>query len=241
MFKYYIFAFTLGLFVLLLVIVGFNVSQTPLSARSFNQDKIRLEDFIKINQLIQNYYFKYRHLPDNLTQLEGEFRQQDPITKSNYEYKAISTIGYKLCAEFFAETPEIQKNDYLAHKKGYDCISFELPKSFIESVPTITPTPYPFYPRPITDFTCIREVKNGMCVSPRCSFTLPADIYTQGKVIYGDVGKEETFYDECVYTQSKWWLRKGWCAPSNDTQTNFDIALHVAECPKGCKNGACLK
>lgn len=241
MLKYYFFIFLLGLLVIFLVITGFGIGQTPLSARLFGQDKIRLDDFVTINQKIQSYYRNNHRLPESLAKLDGEFRSQNPITKINYEYRIISTVSYNLCTNFSAETPEHQKTDYLAHKKGYDCIIFELGESFLNSVPTFTPTPYPIHPLPIADFTCLREVKNGRCVSPRCSFTLPADIYSQGKVIYGDIGKEEIFYDECVYSKSKWWLRKGWCAPSNDAQTNFEVALSVIECPNGCQDGACIK
>jgi len=81
-------------------------------------DRQRFSDFSNLQTEIENYFTTRGYIPENL----DTFSNKDPETKLPYDYKPLSDYSYQLCATFSTEKTAV-------HKKGYDCITYELNES----------------------------------------------------------------------------------------------------------------
>src|SRR3990172_8481784 len=110
-----IFIFVLGIFVLLLIIVGLMLAGSPISQQALKYDEIRLRNFSSISYEITN------------------FSIADPETKRIYDYQKFSPNSYKLCTVFSTDSKSansqysyINSSSIKKHKKGYDCVIYNL-------------------------------------------------------------------------------------------------------------------
>src|SRR3989344_984266 len=98
-----IFIFVLGIFVLLLIIVGLMLAGSPISQQALKYDEIRLRNFSSISYEITNYYEKFS---PNSYKLCTVFSTDSKSANSQYSYINSSSIKQ--------------------HKKGYDCVIYNL-------------------------------------------------------------------------------------------------------------------
>lgn len=127
-----------------LIVYGFVVAGTPSQRMAANFDNTRMSNFNSISYQINYYYEDHNQLPAALSDLPNiKYYNKDPQTSAGYDFTKITDTSYKLCATF-SEDSEKEKNssyddfymDYgsssgtKTHKKGYDCITYEIPKSY---------------------------------------------------------------------------------------------------------------
>lgn len=164
--KYYIALGILGLAILLSIIGGFSIVDSPFAKRAQALDKERLSDFGDIKYAIDTYYQKYYRLPSSLNEVKAQssyqnYSIQDPQTKKIYDYREKSTASYELCTEFSTDTTtnsaksngsfgmtadafvlpplNYETSPSTTHSKGYDCITYTVKYSTYYS-PTPTPS-----------------------------------------------------------------------------------------------------
>lgn len=236
--NYYIFISVLGVLVISILILGFAIIGTPLSQQAISLDTQRLSNFSNIKRKIDDFYRTNNNLPNSLGELEVTTPITDPKTKSRYDYQIVSPYSYKLCTEFstdsegitkYTSTPVIILDSSEKHKKGYDCILYEIPKSY-QKKPTPSPTAKP---------VCKGEWKDGMCILPNCADSDLLDIYTKGKVTYGGVyGRTPAIvFDECNTPNTQ--VTEMYCRLADDGTGNYVQDAAGYDCPKGCVDGAC--
>jgi hypothetical protein len=142
--KYYFgFAF-LTLVVIAAVIYGFSATGTPKQKRAQQFDQTRMSNLNSISYQIQYYYEDNDKLPTSLSDIKlSTYNSKDPETGEPYSYKKVSDTTYELCATFGTDSADVKNEDPYdyygydstakTHKKGYDCIPFELPKYIIDN------------------------------------------------------------------------------------------------------------
>lgn len=172
--NYYIFAGIFLLCIIGVVIAGLTISGNPIEQRDSKFDQLRLTDFTNIRYKIENYYTSNKKLPDKLTDVDAT-QLQDPETQKDYDYEISGATSYKLCTTFSTETKENKKPgsegysivnvNENGHKKGYDCITYQLP-DYLTRTPTPTSTPEPLADCRTFDNNVSRCDANG----PRCAY-----------------------------------------------------------------------
>lgn len=152
MHKHYIGITTLGILVLIVCIVGFSIIGSPISQKAIRFDETRIADLSAIKTAVEDYYTKNENLPSSLSDLTFTYSPEpkDPETKQGYTYQKVTAIDYKLCSTFSTDSEEVSKKnqtnsrynysyDYLTtankHKKGYDCITYQLPSYLTTKTP----------------------------------------------------------------------------------------------------------
>lgn len=151
--KYYAAIGILSVFIISVFIAGVIVVN-PSSKRDSIMDKNRLDDFMKIKYQIDYYYQDNAKLPVSLEDI-SDANIKDPQTQKKYDYKADSQNNYSLCTTFSTDESkkstssyhDVVSNMYLLHKKGYDCITFNLWDNVSNSRRNIVPT-INYYPNP---------------------------------------------------------------------------------------------
>ncbi|HSW47552.1 MAG TPA: hypothetical protein VLG67_00580 [Candidatus Saccharimonadales bacterium] len=147
----------LGIFVLIVCIVGFSIIGTPISQKAIRFDETRISGFTTIKTAVEDYYSTNKQLPISLSELKFTYAPEpkDPESKESYKYEKVTSSDYKLCSTFSTDSEEVKKknqNSYPTyyygstnenvHKKGNDCIKYSLPTYLIPySDPTPTPQP----------------------------------------------------------------------------------------------------
>jgi len=101
-----------------------------------------------IHSAILGYYSKNGRVPQELKDSTTSYISDmwtDPETDQAYEYAVVSNTSYKLCTTFSTDSTEAREDDpdyypyYYEeegskdHKKGYDCITYDIPESYIAS------------------------------------------------------------------------------------------------------------
>lgn len=130
-------AFILVVIVALASVVGaFFVVDPPAKARALKFDQERSNDLSNLSSVVFNNYNDNKKLPDDLS--AAPFNNfHDPETNQPYEYLALSTDQYQLCATF---SLPVEKNEqdmmpgmdnWYYHGGGRQCFtkSVQLPKS----------------------------------------------------------------------------------------------------------------
>ncbi|HOZ56092.1 MAG: hypothetical protein BWY51_00472 [Parcubacteria group bacterium ADurb.Bin316] len=120
----------IGVFIWSLFIV-----ESPTATRNRIMDNNVLNNFDTINNAINDYYYKYKKLPDDLEMLKDtqayltNSNLQDPATKVRFDYKIKSGNEYELCATFKASNKNqtdmsyVYLKDRWPHDAGYQCLS----------------------------------------------------------------------------------------------------------------------
>lgn len=116
--------------VLILVVVGFFLIDSPKVATMKKNDLERANSLNSLNYLINNYYYQNQKLPADLVSI-GAVNYVDPETKELYGYEALGQDTYKLCANFSLATDSASAKEYYAtyygtanwysHGAGYQC------------------------------------------------------------------------------------------------------------------------
>ena len=154
MFKHYIGVILLGITGVIVIIIGIILVGSPSDQQLLRFDEIRLKDFENIQPPIENFYSDNKKLPQSLTALNTTLTFKDPQSKKDYTYKTISPTSYQLCAEFSTDSKEVAQrqtgtnpyayNSYGSatklHKKGYDCIKYQISSYLIQNLNNYPPT-----------------------------------------------------------------------------------------------------
>jgi hypothetical protein len=170
--KFYLLIGIMSAVVIGAVVYGFSITGSPFKRQAIKMDQRRMSDFTSLSYNIQSYYSKNQKLPDKLSDITNSaLYSNDPKTKQPYEYKKVTAISYTLCANFELDSKDSQdKNNYYddyyspllffttpvahaqfsvpeetgpkTHKKGYDCITYTIPRSYIKTTYMIPATVY---------------------------------------------------------------------------------------------------
>ncbi|MEL7023068.1 MAG: hypothetical protein AAGL69_04920 [Pseudomonadota bacterium] len=94
--------------------------------RSYKEDRMRLSDLRRIQNAISREFYTAKALPASLeeTKLSNE-TLRDPVTGEHYEYEAIDTRRYRLCAVFSESSRESVDSARWQHPKGRHCFNLE--------------------------------------------------------------------------------------------------------------------
>lgn len=144
------------------VIYGFNVVGSPHQRMAQKTDNTRISNMDSISYSIQNYFSQNQKLPTDLSATTAT-NIKDPETKADYEYKKLSDTNYMLCTTFATNSDDNKsKDDYdyysysdkYKHKKGFDCISYDVPSYFVQKVNPL-PLPLPPPPPPVNPMSSV--------------------------------------------------------------------------------------
>lgn len=158
--NFYIFIGVLGVIILIILTIGFVGVSNPFLERDKTKDQLRVQNIRDIQNTITEYYNQNYSLPKDVPTKTtyGNNILLDPDSKQPYEYKAIDTIQYELCAVFAtstqSESDSIQvrtsnltkpilnstNGDMSQHPKGHYCMTY---KACGYNCPAPTPMIYP--------------------------------------------------------------------------------------------------
>lgn len=126
------------------VICAFVLVGGPSFNRKLSADKNRIDDLRRLSQEVDRYFEEQRKLPDTLTDLEKlkdrygrRYDFDDPASKRPYEYKAVDSFSYELCADFELTSSEAKLEEsrwgyddgrIWRHDVGHHCFKFEIPE-----------------------------------------------------------------------------------------------------------------
>lgn len=136
------FSRSVAAFIVVSIVVGFAISDSPATERKKSFDDRRSNDLQSISTCVENYAIEHHQLPDSLdfTQSSSEYsycNRRDPETGAPYEYRIIRDsreVGeaiegeFQLCATFTLSSREnVNDNfygnisDWYDHDAGRDC------------------------------------------------------------------------------------------------------------------------
>lgn len=139
--------------VIFALVYGFGSIASPFVVRGLKFDQQRLSDFSNLRYSIESYSRSVHKLPKALTDLNSNSfgyysanAYKDPETQKEYDYAVATETSYKLCTVFSLDSAEAKKfsesnnspyyyyyqsGNIPDHKKGYDCITYNLPPEII--------------------------------------------------------------------------------------------------------------
>lgn len=233
--KYYYFIAGLGIFVIILLIIGFSLTGTPYSLQNETKDQQRISDFSYIQKEINSYYQTNNELPQRLNLVSSLEKLQDPYSHTDYVYQIDGKNSYKLCTTFATDTLKSKSDraryNYAipsqAHSKGYYCLTYLIPSYLIK---TLSPTP--------SAKTCKGEWVAGECLSTMCQDSDGDNIYKKGSVVYKLQDNEnfDVLNDFCANTNQ---IYERVCELSQKRENSYVIINNLTNCPNGCLDGAC--
>lgn len=97
-----------AILVLASIVAGFFIIGTPWQAREYRADAQRVSDLQQLQGQLISYWQSKDTLPASLQALNDPYSgfavPHDPLTGSDYEYAATTTLAFELCATFNAPT-----------------------------------------------------------------------------------------------------------------------------------------
>ncbi|MFM2357487.1 MAG: hypothetical protein RJA61_224 [Candidatus Parcubacteria bacterium] len=110
------FAFIGSLIVVLALIIGsFAVLGSPRTQRLMKYDLERVQELQSIQWQVLSFWQQKGSLPENLSELSDPFsgfiNPQDPETGESYIYERVSSLTFKLCADFALKSQEVGRGD----------------------------------------------------------------------------------------------------------------------------------
>lgn len=253
MYKYKLFIVILGLVTLIVLYGGFKLSGSPISQKNDNLDELRMSNFSSIKYSIDDYFRKESKLPENVKILPSNNRLADPKTGREIEYYIVNKFQYKLCTEFATDTFEtyyrtkqypsyvgsFDSNSQSLHRKGYYCISYNIPAYLAKPTPTISRIPTS---RPQDKIGCPGYFENDECILPSgCIDYDYLDYFKRAAIIYknpDDTGLI-TVFDRC--TEDGKQVIENSCHIDPAKQSEFIHEENIYNCPYGCDDGACRR
>lgn len=140
MYKHYIGVSILAIFIVIISLISFMLAGFPGTQKGIQSDQIRINSFKNISYAIESYANKNNKLPNSLSDVDipTYVTIKDPESQKQYEYKKIKDSIYSLCTEFSFSSDEFKNKKLQStyvytkginenHKKGYDCIQYNLP------------------------------------------------------------------------------------------------------------------
>ncbi len=122
-----------SLVVLLVAVVGgFFIIESPADQRQRALDDERVEHLWEVETAVENYWWQNEELPESLDVIDSEL-PVDPGTEEAYEYALLSDTSYELCATFAFEGEKdryarpvmiegiLEERSYYNHEAGRDC------------------------------------------------------------------------------------------------------------------------
>lgn len=92
--------------VVIAIVFGFFIAGSPFQQRAFRMDEQRIQDLQTIQWQIVSFWQNKGRLPATLDQLKdsisGFVPPTDPQTKVAYDYRALGSLTFSLCADFEA-------------------------------------------------------------------------------------------------------------------------------------------
>lgn len=114
------------------VVGSFFVIASPFTQRELRFDSRRVSDLQGIQWQIVNYWQQKEKLPASLADLNdaisGYSVPTDPVTRENYQYRAIGATSFELCADFqqpadngpYYDRTSIAPAPYVAKESGFE-------------------------------------------------------------------------------------------------------------------------
>ena len=103
-------AWIVSLLILISIITGFLVIGTPAAQRDRRFDEQRVNDLQMLQNEIVSYWVRKGQLPQDLSELEDSISgftiPQDPSSEASYEYGAVDSLSFELCATFKAASQD---------------------------------------------------------------------------------------------------------------------------------------
>ena len=104
-------------------IASFFFADSPSLVRARKIDNMTASELNSLQMAVNEYYDKFKKLPDNLESLSKEaYVQADGLNDFNghpYGYKIIDASHYELCAEFLADSQKENRRDADAYSYAY--------------------------------------------------------------------------------------------------------------------------
>ena len=128
------------------VTLGLRGAGPPSEERSRRIDERRVEDLRHIAEAVDLYWTRQSGLPRSLDPLIETASDPalfaDPLTARPYEYRALTTSSFELCAQFDTESASVEQDNFWRHPADRYC--FEVDAEAVErqiDMPTGRVTP----------------------------------------------------------------------------------------------------
>lgn len=115
------------------IVAGIAVVGSPREGRLQQLDSGRIADLRRIMGATDQYWSRNERLPASLEELAEDPRTQvntiDPGSAQSYEYRALDTDSYELCAYFDRESlepPGRAVADFWTHGSGRQCFELDV-------------------------------------------------------------------------------------------------------------------
>ncbi|MBN1779058.1 MAG: hypothetical protein JW816_02460 [Candidatus Buchananbacteria bacterium] len=128
------FVITSAVAVIISLIIGFTLIDSPATARAKSYDLTRENDLRNISSSVDNYFNQSGKLPASLEDLKPIEGATDPITHQPYRYKTLSDTQYQLCATFQTDnqlttgekTTQVYNQNNFLHSQGEQCFDLKV-------------------------------------------------------------------------------------------------------------------
>ena len=116
------------------VALGLQGAGSPGAERSRRVDQRRVEDLSHIAEALDLYWTRQDGLPQSLDLLIETASDPalfaDPLTARPYEYRALTTSSFELCAQFDTESASVEQDNFWRHPADRYC--FEVDAESVE-------------------------------------------------------------------------------------------------------------
>jgi len=119
--------------VVAVMLLGLWLAGSPARARRQALDQRREQALLQISQLVESHYRTFRSLPGTLDDLmrigpRPGLVLTDPVTRERYDYRAVDSLRYELCASFDAPDSVAPyggvADPFWRHVAGHACFTF---------------------------------------------------------------------------------------------------------------------
>lgn len=111
------------------VTLGLQGAGSPGAERSRRIDQRRVEGLRRIAETIDLYWTRQGGLPESLDPLietaSDPVLFADPLTARPYEYRALTTSSFELCAQFDTESASVEPDNFWRHPADRYCFEVE--------------------------------------------------------------------------------------------------------------------
>jgi hypothetical protein len=132
-----LFATAATLAVLAAVVAGLVASGSPGHVRLQRLDAARAMNLQAISNLVASHYRAHGSVPTSLAELAGnpgwlDQQLRDPVSRAAYDYRAIDSVSYEICARFdtestMARTQAVTPQNFSVHGAGRQCFTGHVP------------------------------------------------------------------------------------------------------------------
>ena len=135
--------------ILITVVLGFTIIDSPFASRDKKIDSQTVSDVRRIDSDVKNYYRKNNLLPSDINDLQSSSYRSPSEVDMRVSYEKVSETDYKLCAEFKRSSSDYKKDQssYVSrtmeewkHEKGNFCFDRDIRDVNISNRTSSTPS-----------------------------------------------------------------------------------------------------